>query len=78
MSSTATVACGAITSRASERRNLSSSSSSHEVPLWKEIVQEEKDRNIDVDSVVDIDRSGYMCRKCFMRTKSKVVSGSIY
>lgn len=68
MAAVVCLACCDITSRASKRRNLSSSSSSHVVPLWKEIVQEEiqkQDRNIDIDSVVDPDRSGYMCRKCF-------------
>ena len=56
------LACGEVTSRPSDRRNLSSASSQHVVPLWKEIAAEECQRQnmtADLDSVTS-GHSGYV------------------
>ena len=59
------LACREVTSRPSDKKNLSSASSQHVVPLWKETAPEECQRNmtVDVDSAIS-GNTGYMCRKC--------------
>ena len=61
------LACGEVTSRTSDRRNLRNSSSQHVIPLWKDLVAEElskRNQHADLDDLVS-GNSGYMCRKCF-------------
>ena len=60
---------GVTVQRSSERRNLTSPSSQHVIPLWKEVVGSELQRMgkvADLESVVSgSEAGGYMCRKCF-------------
>ena len=61
--------CGEGVQRSSERRSLTSPSSQHVIPLWKEVVGSELQRMgkvADLESVVSgSGAGGYMCRKCF-------------
>ena len=58
------LACGEVTSRLSDRRNLSGPTSQHVVPLWNEIIMEGSQRQNKALGL-ETGQSGYMCRRCF-------------
>ena len=61
-------ACGEVVPRASERRNLTSSSSTHVLNLWKAVLQSELKRRESAERFRDIivgTGAMHMCRKCF-------------
>ena len=61
-------ACGEAVPRASERRNLTSSSSIHVLNLWKAVLQSELERRESAERFRDIiagTGAMHMCRKCF-------------
>ncbi len=66
------LACGEVTRRSSDRRNLKSSASQHVVPLWKTTITSElqkRNQLADLDGLIsgssEPHGAGHMCRKCF-------------
>ena len=62
--------CGQAVQRSSERRNLTSSTSRHVVPLWKTVLGSALERRgiaaaQSESMIAELDGTGYMCRKCF-------------